>query len=401
MPFVFFLVFLVAILTMGSILVGPFSIRIYMTALMLGSLIVFKRPNRENPCKIRRDYIRLFLLCIGMLGFALLLNGGLVLFGFLNRCLAYYLVCIVAYFAIDRYVNNEKHFDILVFVLSLIVIFDTAVTILQYQNNAIGWGIGGVFSDLEEFAGYLDDHDSFVGVSKLPGIFGHPVSNGFFLAVVSPMMLTGIRKKKNKLIALYYSFTILLTLLALFYLQQRAAFFLVVMFVAYHILQAIVKNPILFIVPIGVLLLLLLLFQSSGGGDVETGRLSTADNSTRIRVWRWAFQVISENPIIGNPVLYYKSAEYSAHNVLIDSLIDSGLFGFIPMFILYFRTVKDSFLIARKSNHLYVRAFSYSVLICMAMGMFHNTSYITGDVIIFISLALLFKAELLSKPLNQ
>lgn len=393
MQFVFFLLFIVAILICGSIILGPFSLRIYMTVIMLFSLLFLKQPAKERLYKVRTDYISIFLVCITMLGIALLLNDGLIVFGFLNRCLAYYLVCIVAYFAVDRYVKNEGHFDKIVFVLSLIVLFDTVVTILQYQNNPIGWSLGAIFSDVEEFATYLDEHDSFLGVSKLPGIFGHPVSNGFFLAVATPMLLTGI-EKKNKLKALFYIGIIALSLLALIFLQQRAAFFLVLMFVAYHFLKTIVKNPFRFIVPVGIIVILILYVIPSGGGDVELGRLSTSDNSSRTRVWRRAFQVILENPLFGNPARYYQAAEYSAHNMLIDSLIDSGIFGFIPLSILVIKTVKDSAKITLKNNNLYARVFSYCVLISMAMGLFHNTSYLTGDVIIFITLALMFKSQL-------
>ena len=397
MQFVFFLIYVVAVLTCGSIKVGPYSLRIYMSLLMLAYLLVFRRPASEKVYIIRTDYIILFLVCIVMLGISLTINGGLVAFAFWEKCLAYYLLCIIIYFATDRFVKNNTHFDKLAFILSLIVVFDTVVTILQYQNNPIGWGLGAIFSDVEEFAEFLNDHDSFVGVSKLPGIFGHPVNNGFFLSVVCPMMLTGIGNNKSFFRVLYFISVIVLTLIGLLLLQQRAAFFLVVIIVAYHFLRTLIKNPVKFILPAIVIAAIVFFIIPSNTGDIEMGRLASSDNSSRTGVWNWAFAVFLDSPLFGNILRYNQSAEYSAHNVLIDSLVDSGIVGFIPLFILYMKTVVDSLRIMLKTKNDYARVFSYSVLASMCMGMFHNTSYLTGEVIIFLSLALMFKAQCFSK----
>ena len=405
MQFAFFLFFIVAVLMLGSITVGPFSVRVYMTVLMLVYLVATSKPAKEKVYGIRRDYIFWFLICIAMLGLALLFNGGLKEFGFFEKCLSHYLVCIVAYFAIDRYVKKDLHFDMIVGVLSLIILFNVMVTVLQYQNNPIGWGIGVLFSDIsqvEQFADYLNDHESFAGVSKLPGIFGHPVNNGFFLAVATSMLLTGFGKHKSRMLSVFYALTIVAAMVAIFMLQQRAAFYLMIIVIAYHLMKSFVSKPSKFIFPFAVaIIVVLLFFPSSDISEVELGKLASSDNSSRTSVWSWAFTVILNNPLFGNLVQYNQSAEYSAHNVLIDSLIDSGIVGFIPLFYLYVKTVKDALRIMFKTKYNYARVFSYSVLISMGMGMFHNTSYLTGDVIIFIALALMFKAQMFAKQNQQ
>ena len=116
MQFAFFLLFVVSVLIFGSIKVGPLSIRVYMTVLMLAYLIIAKRPAGDKPYKIRTDYIAIFIVCILTLGIALTINGGLEAYGFLERCLAYYLVCVVGYFAVDLCVKNAKHIDIFVLI---------------------------------------------------------------------------------------------------------------------------------------------------------------------------------------------------------------------------------------------------------------------------------------------
>ena len=403
MQFVFFLIFIIAVLTCGSIKVGPLSLRIYMTLIMMAYLLFTRRPQSEKPYKIRTDYIYLYLLCIGTLGLSLAINGGLIVFGYFERCLAYYLICIVGYFAVDRCVRGYKHVKVFVFVISLIILLDSIVTILQYQNDPIGWGIGAIFSDMDEFAYYLDDHISFDNVSKLPGIIGRPVTNGFFLAVTTPMLLSSLGTQytvKSKFIYfirfIFYVSTIAISLVAMFFLQQRAAFFLVLLVIAYHLLRHIVKKPVKYLIPLIVLLIIAIVVSYPSLGDPDTSRLSSTDNSSRTSLMGWAITVIFDNPLFGNIVLYNQHTDYSAHNVLIDSLIDSGIFGFIPLLYLFVKTIVDSLRIMLKSNDNYARVFSYSVLICMGMGMFHNTSYLTGDVIIFLSLALMFKTQVFS-----
>ena len=396
MQIAFFLIFIIAVLIGGSIFIGPLSIRVYMTVLMILYLLLNKRPVSEFPVRISSNYIKLFIVFICALGFALIINGGLLEFGFGERCLAYYLVCIVAFFAVDRCVKKESTFYTTLVIISALVFLDAGITILQYQNNVIGWAIGSFFADLDKYSGYLDEHDTFVGVSKLPGIFGHPVTNGFFLAAATPSLLAGIGKKRGIVKTILGISVIIVSLIALLFLQQRAAFFLLVLFIGYHYLREIVSHPVRFLIPLALILLLLNTLVSIDIDSIELGRLASSDNTNRIKVWSEALSVFSYNPLFGSIIEYNRLAEYSAHNVLIDTLVDAGLFGFIPLLCLYFKTVIDAFKVSLHSRDNYARVFSYSVLICMAMGLFHNTSYLTGDVIIFIFLALMLKASTLS-----
>lgn len=384
-------------------MIGGFSLRVYMTVLMMVYLCCFHFFSKDNTHKIRKGYIRLFLICILFLFIALFYNGGLESFGLLNRCLAYYLVCIVAYFAVEKFVNKKEHFDIVVFVISCIALFDAVITILQYQNNPIGWGIGAAFSDIEEFASFMEEHQSFEGYSKQPGIFGHPVTNGFVLAVSSVLLLIGIQGKRSQeskwyqfLKSLYYICALLVSVMALFFLQQRAAFFLLLIFIVYHLIKIFSLNSNLLFFILGIIIVFLVLLNPIDIGLLDFGRFSSSDNSSRTTVWRIAFDVISQSPLFGDILQYNRLAGYSAHNVLIDSLVNSGLFGFMPVLVLYCKTILESLHIMLRTRDNYARVFSYSVLVSMAMGMFHNSSYMTGDVIIFIVLALMLKANALS-----
>lgn len=398
MQFAFFLIYIVAILICGSINVGPFSLRIYMSVLMLAYIIYNKTTARKDPYKIRTDYIYLFIASIAMLGIALIINGGLDDFNFWERSLAYYLLCIICYFAVDCSVKKINQFDMVIFVISLILLLDSVVTILQSQNSPVGWGLGAVLSEVDDYSDYLLNHESFVGVSKIPGIFGHPVRNGFFLGVATPMLLIGITaKKKPKIFSLFYICLIALSLYSLLLLQQRAAFFLLLLILAFHILRTFFKHPLKYLLPLAAIIIIVEFVIPFNIGETEMGRLATMDNSSRTDLWSKAFTVFADNPFWGNLLQYNITADYSAHSMLLDSLVCSGIIGFIPLFSLFMKTITDSIRIAKQNINSYTNAFSYSVIISMGMGLYHNTSYLTGEVMIFLSLALMFKAQILTK----
>jgi len=132
---------------------------------------------------------------------------------------------------------------------------------------------------------------------------------------------------------------------------------------------------------------------------VGTSRFTDTDNSSRQSVWQGGFDIFKQNFLFGDIVQYNKKSELSAHNLFISCLAYSGLIGFIPFMFLYFKTVLDSLrLVFFRDN--FTRVFSYSVLISMGVGLFHNTSYLTGEVIIFIVLALMLKSKLIAQKNN-
>lgn len=374
MEFVFFLLFLVAVLTCGSISVGPFSLRVYMTVFMI--LFLFSNRNKNPGLSLNNNYIFLYLICIFSLFLSLFANGGLLEFGFINRCLAYYLVCIVSYLAVDYFVKDQCHFQKVILAFSFIIIFDSVASILQYQNNPIGWGVGLLFSDaesIEEFATFMDSHDSLMGVSKLIGIFGHPVNNGFMLSVITPVLMAGVDENSKIGKKIYFLSVIILAVITSFLLQQRAAFFLLIIVLVYHLLRSFLNKPSRVFGVVFVIFIVLVLAGPFIAGFIESSRFADTDNSNRQSIWQDGFDIFKQNILCGDIVQYNKKSDFSAHNLFISCLAYSGLIGFIPFMFLYFKTVIESLrLVFFRDN--FTRVFSYSVLISMGMGLFHNTS---------------------------
>ena len=400
MSYLFFIFFILAVLTCGSIGFGPFSLRVYATVLMLLYLLYSYRRGMKNKPSIDRSYVWLFLCFVGYLFIALVINGGLDQFNFFHKVLAFYLVCCVVFFAVDMQVNSYHQINILIFVLALIVLFDSIITLLQYLNHPIGWSIGTFFRGIEQFSDNAETYGVDFGRSILPGIFGHPVGNAFFLATCTPFFLSRFGQGSGIFQRVFYLFVIILSIVACFYIQQRAAFFLLIAVIIYHMVRALFfsrKRKLIF--PFLALIILILGIYAIDFNHFEWGRLTDKDNSDRAVLWETASRVINESFLFGNPILYNSQEELSAHNIILDSFVTSGVLGAIIMSILYFKTLIVSFLSSfiTKRYSLYTISFAYSVFICMIMGLFHNTSFYTGEALIFLSLALMLKSQELDK----
>lgn len=394
MQFLFFILFIISVLTLGSVTIGPLSVRVYLTVLMILYLL-FAKKKEPKVLEIDRWYIKVYVLFILYMPFALIVNGGFPIFNYFHSLAALYLVGIVAYFAVDQFIGREKDIENLVFALSLVVLVDSVITIMQFQGSVIGWAIGNAFADLSKTMDYLEANEFDLGLSVVAGIMGGSVGNGFFLAVCTPLFFTAFFGKKKVITKIYYVVIIFLALLACFYTQQRAAFFLLLAAAVYFISRVFTKKKN-FIVPgiAAILLVFYLLYE--GLSFIEMGRLTTNDNSDRVMLLEAAFSAISNNVLFGNPVGYYRMVSMSVHNVLLDSLITTGLIGAIIMSVLYFKTVILSVkLNIRKAPIISdrTRIIATSVLIAMILGLFHNTSYYTGEVLVFITLALMLKSN--------
>lgn len=397
MSSLFFALFVVAVLTCGSILVGPFSIRVYCTVFMMLYLLLFVRIKKRKELKIDRTYIYIYLIFISYMFFALLINGGGERFDYFHFVLAFYLVGIVAFFSVDSFVNNSKEINRLIFVISLIILVDAVISFLQYQNNTTGWIVGMIFGDVSEQMDYIDRHNGVgMDISLIAGIFGGPVNNAFCLATCAPLFMARITSVDNikTPIKIYYILIVIMTVVSCFFIQQRAAFYLLLFVILYYLFKALVHRKTRIISVIVVLLLIIFLI-SLDFSSVDLGRLSSSRNDDRNQLMKSTSATISQYFLFGNPVEYYKREDLSAHNVILDSLVTAGVFAALIMSVLYLKTIIKSLrlIFNNKKGSEYTKAFAISVLIAMIIGLFHNTSYFTGHVLIFIVLALMLKSE--------
>lgn len=396
---IIFIIYIYCVLIGGAIYVGPLSIRVAATCLMTAYLIITLKKHRNDKV-IERSYIWIYLIFSLIMGVALLINGEFEEYQYIKKFLAFNFVSIIAFFAIDRFISSYARMKLFIFCLLLLIAFDDIVTILQYNGNPLGWAIGYIFSDIDKFAESAETKNSLLGMSLTPGILGHVVNNAFYISMVTPLCFTLI-EKKNKWIKLVFVGSIFaLSSVAVYMTQQRAAFYVLLLSLLILAYMSLKRHPLL-ILSILVICLIIPAFSVDVSMDVDYGRLTQTTDTSRAKLIEEAITFIGKHPLFGSPVSFLKLTGLPAHNIILDSYINAGFLGFIVMMILYTKTSFKS--IRRigmgmkvKRDNFVILFTAYALFGSMFYSLTHNTSFLSGEVMVFILLALMLKTETLS-----
>lgn len=394
----YFFTFLISITLLGSVTVGPLSIRVYATVAMMLFLIYNKIKQKQDFITIDHSFIKIYIIFVIMMGFAQFLNGEIFEYQYFKRLLANHLVCVVTFLSIEYFLNTKEELNRTILLLSFVMLINNLTTILQFTGNDLGWTIGMLFGDIQKSIEFSDTHDSLLGVSRTPGIFGGVVNNAFAIAVLAPLSLCFVDDRSNLIAKIFAFVSFGISSVACFMTQQRAAFYLLLFCLVVYLFVATKKNAIIFVV-LGVLAILFV--DDFNFDNMDLGRLSKTTDDSRSVLSKHAFKFISEHPILGGPMSFQRMAGLSSHNVALDSWIFAGFFGFITMMILICKTLISGINTFIKGLNIagqdrYMIFCSIAVINAMVYGFKHNTSYLTGNVIIFIALALLLKSSKLN-----
>lgn len=393
---VLFILYIFCILIGGSIFIGPISIRVLATCLMTADL-AFTYRTVKHQLKIDKSYLKIYVIFSICMGLALLVNGEFYEYDFIKKFLSFNFVSIIAFLAIDKYVNTEKRIIALIISLVSLIAVDDIVTILQFMHNPIGWIIGNIFGDIDQFANTADAHSSLLGMSITPGIFRHSVNNAFYIAMIAPLSFAILGKNTKIYQVVFCLGVFILSTIAIYMTQQRMAFSILLFSLCAFLLITLKKHPVIIIV-ISLLCIAITSYYGSFIDNIDFGRLSQTEDKSRIQLVESAIDFIIKNPLFGGPISFQNQAGLSSHNIILDSYIFSGFLGFIVMMILYAKTIIKSFERVKtgfksKTDNHFILFLGLSLLSCMLYGLTHNTSYLTGEVLVFILLALVLKSE--------
>lgn len=334
------------------------------------------------------------------MGVSLLANGEFEEYQFIKKFLAFNFVSIIAFFAIDSFVSSFEKMRQFIVCLLLLIVFDDIVTILQYLGNPVGWALGYVFSDIDKFAETAENKSSLLGISLTPGILGHVVNNAFYISMVTPLCFALIGKKTKWFKWVFIGGVFILSAVAVYMTQQRAAFYVLLLSLFILAYMYFKRHPLL-ILSILVICLIIPAFSMDVSMDIDYGRLTQTTDTSRERLIEEASTFIGKHPLFGGPVSFLKITGLPAHNIILDSYINAGFLGFIVMMILYVKTSFKSIkrivvgFNVRKDNFVILFT-AYALLGCMFYSLTHNTSFLSGEVMVFILLALMLKTENLS-----
>lgn len=118
---------------------------------------------------------------------------------------------------------------------------------------------------------------------------------------------------------------------------------------------------------------------------------SSANNgntNSRIWIWRQALSQFTQNPIMGDG-LQTKGILMYPHNLFIETLLTTGILGFIPMFLLVYHAFRKSIMIIRRRKE-----YTWLValfLICFIQSMFSFAIY--SNKWFWLAMALLFSID--------
>lgn len=308
-----------------------------------------------------------------------------------NSLMIQYLMCVMIFIAIYYDIKTLDTIRITINVIIVLLLLDCIITILQFNNNSIGWGAWYFFNSsqlnseeiIKNVTSFYDTQT--IGNQTLcPGLFPTQVYNGYILATAGIMNVCCYPQiRKWRLINIIIS---LLTLVSLFITQQRMAFYIFLILCAY-IYYSRHKTITIFLVIIGAIFYT---YTNLYLTEDYIGRYANTEDHLREQLFGSAIEFISQNYLAGGRIAFSKITGYSAHNVFLNAFLYGGLFGGILILIIYFRMCfKAIRIILRKNQKSMSTVLAFGLLSFNIISLTHNDSLLTGEPIIWILYALM------------
>lgn len=394
-----YLFFLVSVLVLGSFLIGPLTGRVWMVVLMFFYILFFADKNKLKSKNVY-TYMSVFVIYIFLLFLAQIVNGDMARYG-ISWLLANHFVSIVAFIATYYIIitKSQKMFEIVIITLMVLLSVDSIITILQYDNNEVAWGINMTITQgrneqlmefMESSVGY---QDTLAGIAKTPGIFNSVVINAIFLASfgILPFCFFQNKSKYLKILSLV---VIALTLAACFVCQERAA----LMVYSASLMFLYLKNSNTR--STGILLFIIICFVliNFGPSFFDFGRYEEKGmftNDIREDIWGHFGAFFQNNWMWGGASQFeIFSGGHMPHNIFLNAFVFGGILGGLViislLFVLLIRIYRNVF---TKRTTKITRVAAMALLSILAQSFVHNMSLVSGDVLTFILLGLMTATE--------
>ena len=382
---------------MGGLIIGPFSVRIYMSIVILLFLILF---SYRYPIK---NEIILYLLYIIFYWMALVFNNEISEIDFAKYFFGRYFICLIAFYATYSLIKNQKMLVNLLFFFIGIGIINGIISYSQFIGSS--WSIipAMLLNPTESAQERLEIYasiESGLGLGVV-GLFGNIVRNGYFSAVFAILSLylyeiSGKRWQKisSFLIMIFLFYTVFLT-------QQRFVFVLTALFYLFYFY----KNRRLFYIMILLLIstIVYFAFYNININTEKLGRISNLTDTSRLNIYSLGLRFIFDNFFFGGQNEFGRLLTLngfsvnSAHNFFLNAFIYSGVIGAIFVIALYFKMLIYSIQSLLKKNIRQNSAISFfiagALTVFLLNSLTHNLSLVTGEEFIWVLYALLIKSR--------
>lgn len=395
----FFHIFWLSTLFGGNWLIGRFSLSFYAIVLMAMNFIIILPKKFSLPYKD----IKLYFLYVIVLFYVSLFNGDMANSsnGFVSLFMNY-VGCFLIYFSIDYYIKDRKQIFFIVKILIFLISINALASHMQFINNPIGWGIWKIFNNgelnfVELVTEYVDknDVDTNLGLSFSAGIFPSPVTNGYYFAALGLLPLYYVANTIYSFrVRLFNLFLFMSFFISLFEIQQRSAFFL---FIIAFLVVLIIMNMRRWIYIGGILFCVL--FVWLGIDDLDWGRIGELDLGGRSSLYSTGWHFVESHWFLGGRFTFLQMSDKSVHNLILNGIIYSGIIGLIIILIIFVRMLIKAVKIIIDSKRTITMSIytilAISLLVYNFMSFTHNTSLITGDLVIWFLYALMLKSYII------
>ncbi len=307
-----------------------------------------------------------------------------------NSLIINYLVCILIYEVISKDVRSKIDLDKITNILLILTVINCVITISQYNNNSLGWGVWYFFNDAQTVkqATMIENMKAgsqIIGKNYLfcPGIFPSVVYNGYVVGSLSPIALYVFYKARTSIQKIISGLSLLLIVYSLIVIQQRMAFFL---FVLTFVAMLFSKNKLLTVL-FAIGLLIAYLLYGFDIGEEQLGRLVDIEDKNRERLYANGYEYIFSHLWAGGRQEFMVLNRLSVHNIFFNAFMYGGVFGAAIIITIYMRMCVSSIkpiLKSLKNGITESVAFAYALLIYNIISLTHNNSLLTGDPIIWV-----------------
>lgn len=382
---VFYLIFVVSIIFGGSIYFGPATMRQYMSVVM-GLYII------KNFGILRRffnSYIYLFLLFTLIYGLSSLYEGEFSTY--LRLLISAYFVAIVAYLATCLFIVRFREYQSIIITFLLCGLINGFITLLQFLNNPIALSIGALFVDANNDQKMAELSHIMAGESGVAqmGLLGDAVLNGF-LMVLMPLFVMGfiykvekVSMSKHILYAVLYSFFII----CLFAIQERFAFLLAVALtiLTVYYFSPKTKKVLVMLVMLSVAMMIPVIMSQEW--FVESRFSEDAGEDSRISIYSYYVAYIFEHPLLGGINTARRAFSHAPHNFIINAYCYAGFLGGTVILLVILRQLKTAFVLLKNK---FMVGIALAYVGYTFNGLTHNSSIVTGDVILWILWGIMF-----------
>lgn len=341
-------------LFLGGYHVGPLSLRLLVSYGLLGYALSLG-TTKYQPTK----GIKMYFVYLAAYIFISVLNFSAFRACFVKNLFVYFIVSCSAIVAFPKLFKTKVSIWTAYIVLVFIFLLNAFVTYLQYIDSPLGWSIGmyinpAQIEELGEIQFQLNKEEG-IQAAILMGIMGNPVSNGYFVATILPVVTCYVWDK----FGLKTAWTAIMFVIAgfcVFVIQQRMALIVTAFYVVtiFALKEKNVKSLVFMIITV---IVLLKFFQ---GIDIsEFGRLGTVEeDEDRMGT----LEVLGD--LLSDPVQvllgYQRVGDYIdlyvfrtiGHNTILDALRRGGIFLMLIYIVLFFRLCKELVEIVRFSRRV-------------------------------------------------